>query len=72
MRTHHLIPLNWIATSILLAAALTLVTPVPGAQAVAEGDVAPDFQLQDLLTGTGFSLNEFRGQVICINFWAYW
>ncbi len=32
---------------------------------------APDFSLQDL-NGKKFSLNQFKGKVIFINFWATW
>lgn len=32
---------------------------------------APDFSLQDL-NGKRFSLNQFKGKVIFINFWATW
>jgi peroxiredoxin len=37
-----------------------------------EGDPAPDFALTDLATGEVFTLGEFRGRVVCLNFWAYW
>jgi peroxiredoxin len=37
-----------------------------------KGDVkAPDFSLQDL-NGKKFGLNQFKGKVIFINFWATW
>ena len=37
-----------------------------------EGDPAPDFTLIDLVSEQPFSLSDYQGQVICINFWAYW
>jgi peroxiredoxin len=35
------------------------------------GTLAPDFKLADL-TGETVSLKNFKGQLICINFWATW
>jgi len=49
--------------------ALTLAGP---AGAIEEGNLAPDFTLTDLLTSEPFSLEEYRGQVVVLNFWAYW
>lgn len=43
-----------------------------GALAIEEGDPAPDFTLIDLVSEQSFSLSDYQGQVICINFWAYW
>lgn len=34
------------------------------------GEVAPDFSLQD--SDRNVALNEFRGQVVVLNFWATW
>jgi thiol-disulfide isomerase/thioredoxin len=39
--------------------------------AVSRGLVAPDFTLPDL-AGRRVSLEQFRGQVVLINFWATW
>jgi|GEM_PF-6584313 len=44
----------------------------PRARAIAEGDPAPVLQLDDIVSGDTFSLEQFRGRVVCINFWAYW
>jgi len=41
------------------------------AQAVAVQDTAPDFTLKSL-QGSNLRLNEYRGQVILLNFWASW
>lgn len=35
------------------------------------GYTAPDFPLQDL-NGNPVKLSDFRGQVVCLNFWATW
>ena len=46
---------------------------LPGVQinAVALQDQAPDFTLKSL-KGTNLRLEEYRGQVVLINFWASW
>jgi peroxiredoxin len=41
------------------------------AHAVAVNDAAPDFTLKNL-EGANLRLNEYRGQVVLINFWASW
>ena len=56
------------ATWIVVAASLWAF-PVP---AIDEGDSAPDFTLSDILTEEEFSLAQFRGRVVVLNFWAYW
>lgn len=38
---------------------------------VAEGQVAPDFRFKDQ-SGQQFSLSDFRGKVVLVNFWATW
>jgi thiol-disulfide isomerase/thioredoxin len=40
-------------------------------QAVAVSEIAPDFTLKSI-EGTNTRLNEYRGQVVLINFWASW
>lgn len=40
-------------------------------ETLAVGNLAHDFQLQDL-TGRSLSLSDFRGQPVIINFWATW
>jgi peroxiredoxin len=49
--------------------ALLFTTP---ATAVEVGEVAPDFTSTDIVTHEGFSLSDYRGQVVVLNFWAYW
>ena len=36
-----------------------------------EGNLAPDFQLNDL-DGKPVALSDFRGKVVPLNFWATW
>ena len=38
---------------------------------VAEGDVAPDFELEDM-EGSSWRLATLRGKVVLLNFWATW
>lgn len=50
---------------------LTLLFATPAA-ALEVGDVAPDFTLNDISTLEDFSLSDFSGQVVVLNFWGYW
>ena len=45
--------------------------PVAGRHAVKLGELAPDFQLQDL-DGRFVKLSDLRGKVVLLNFWATW
>ena len=38
----------------------------------AEGELAPDFLLEDARTGTAISLSQFRGKPLLVNFSATW
>jgi peroxiredoxin len=49
--------------------ALLFTTP---ASAVEVGEIAPDFTMTDIVTLEDFSLSDFHGQVVVLNFWAYW
>lgn len=67
--------LRWLATG-LVAAALVLLIVIGWSQrdrftAAEVGAVAPDFALVDL-EGDTVSLEEYRGQVVLLNFWATW
>ena len=53
-----------------LAALAALLLSVPAA-AVTVQDSAPDFTLKSL-EGSNLRLEEYRGQVVLINFWASW
>lgn len=49
--------------------ALLFTTP---AAALEVGDAAPDFTLNDIVSLEDFSLSDFGGQVVVLNFWGYW
>lgn len=53
----------------LLVAAATFSA---AAQPVPVGEEFPNFKGTDLLTGKEFSLSDFRGKVVLIDFWATW
>lgn len=46
-------------------------TPTPPPVAPQEGFTAPDFSLPDL-QGNEFTLSQFRGQPVLVNFWTTW
>lgn len=50
---------------------LDLLADLPASGFVRVGDAAPAFQATDLAGGT-VSLDEFRGRVVVVNFWATW
>ncbi len=56
----------WIAT---LMTGLALLQPLQAAQSM--GGEAPDFTLKSNV-GENLRLNEYRGEVVMINFWASW
>ena len=53
------------------ALALTVLTPAAHAVAPAANAVAPDFTLRGA-DGRNVRLDELRGQVVLVNFWATW
>ena len=55
----------------LLAACALLVAALPAAAATAPGRGAPDFTLPSL-NGPNLRLQEQRGRVVMVNFWATW
>lgn len=57
--------------AVLVALAVVLALLARPANAVTIQDVAPDFTLKSL-SGENLRLNEYRGQVVLINFWASW
>lgn len=60
-----------LARSALVMAALVVTLAAPPANAVTIQDTAPDFTLKSL-SGSNLRLEEYRGQVVLINFWASW
>ncbi|MCR9276648.1 MAG: TlpA family protein disulfide reductase [Pseudomonadaceae bacterium] len=60
-----------IATSLVVATFLATTFSAPTADAVALKQQAPDFTLPTLTRGN-LRLEEYRGQVVLINFWASW
>jgi len=58
---------RWARTLTLGACAMLTI----GAAPPKVGDVAPDFQLT-MIDGTKITLEELRGQVVVLNFWATW
>ena len=57
------VSIRWLISA-LLCVPLTV-------QAVSHQDVAPDFTLKSL-EGSNLRLDEYKGQVVLINFWATW
>jgi cytochrome c biogenesis protein CcmG/thiol:disulfide interchange protein DsbE len=60
--------LPWIMARMLLVAVCILALTSPGWG----GDkAAPDFTLKDVLTGKDYSLSQFRGKVVLVNFFTF-
>ncbi len=57
--------------SMLVGSALIAIGVAPAAWSVALQEAAPDFTLKSL-DGSSLRLEEYRGQVVLINFWASW
>lgn len=57
--------------TVLLGAALSILTASTLASSSLEGRAAPDFVLKSA-TGENLRLSEHRGDVVMINFWATW
>ncbi len=66
----HFIRQKLVRGAVLAAMALGMLA-TGGAQAVAVKENAPDFTLKTL-TGNNLRLEEYRGQVVLLNFWASW
>jgi thiol-disulfide isomerase/thioredoxin len=46
--------------------------PFPFTVPPGPGDVAPDVELVNIATGDRAKLSDFRGKVVCLEFWATW
>ena len=62
---------NWFGKAGTLAALALSLALSASAHAVGLKDSAPDFTLKSL-EGSNLRLEEYRGQVVLINFWASW
>jgi hypothetical protein len=62
------------ATAALMLALMNGIQPHPAAATGNVGDVAPDFQLENVLDAApdNFVMSDYRGSVIVISFFAYW
>jgi cytochrome c biogenesis protein CcmG/thiol:disulfide interchange protein DsbE len=58
----------WTIARMLLAAVCVLALASPGWGA---GKAAPDFSLKDVLQGKEYSLSQFKGKVVMINFFSF-
>jgi thiol-disulfide isomerase/thioredoxin len=67
VRHYRLLP-----TVLLVGLAFGAAASSASAQAIARGKEFPNFTATDALTGDKFSLEDFRGQVVLIDFWATW
>ncbi len=57
--------------SLSLALVFTALVLLTSAISAAEGKAAPDFALKDL-GGKDISLDDYKGKVVFLNFWATW
>jgi peroxiredoxin len=58
--------------NIFIGVVLAVLLPASAAHSLEQGQMAPDFTLIDIVSGEPFSLSDYRGQVVVLNFWAYW
>ena len=63
--------LSTLVFSVCMALSAILITPSVQASSVKLSEEAPDFTLKSL-GGDNLRLEEYRGQVVLINFWASW
>lgn len=56
---------------VLATAAISLALATPALAQPEEGDLAPDFTVK-LFDGSKKTLEDYRGQVVVINYWATW
>jgi cytochrome c biogenesis protein CcmG, thiol:disulfide interchange protein DsbE len=65
---HKSFRLSWTLARMLLVAICVLGLAAPGWGA---GKAAPDFSLKDVLQGKEYSLSQFKGKVVVINFFTF-
>jgi cytochrome c biogenesis protein CcmG, thiol:disulfide interchange protein DsbE len=61
-------PVSWTFARMLLVAVCVLALASPG---WGGGKPAPDFTLKDVLTGKDYTLSQFKGKVVLINFFTF-
>jgi len=66
--THKSSRLFWTIARMLMLAVCVLALASPGWGA---GKAAPDFSLKDVLQGKDYSLSQFKGKVVMINFFTF-
>jgi peroxiredoxin len=64
---------TWLARTGLVLICLLVLSVAAGAadKKAMEGKPAPDFTLKDVLQGKDYSLNQYRGKVVMINFFTF-
>ena len=65
---HKSFRLSWTLARMLVVAVCVLALASPGWGA---GKAAPDFSLKDVLQGKEYSLSQFKGKVVVINFFTF-
>lgn len=66
-------PVAWLAGLALIAVAgLLIVMGEPIEPPLSRGDSAPGFELPRLEDGAPIALDDLRGEVVLVNFWATW
>jgi peroxiredoxin len=65
---HKLSRLSWTVARVLMVALVVLALTSPGWGA---GKPAPNFSLKDVLQGKEYSLSQFKGKVVVINFFTF-
>jgi cytochrome c biogenesis protein CcmG, thiol:disulfide interchange protein DsbE len=66
--THTSSRLSWTIARMLMLAVFILALASPGWGA---GKAAPDFSLKDVLQGKEYSVSQFKGKVVVINFFTF-
>ncbi|NBD37815.1 MAG: redoxin domain-containing protein, partial [Verrucomicrobia bacterium] len=56
----------------LITAALVCIVPPLSGQPFFEGEISPDFELTNRLTGEPFNLHSMEDRILVLDFFAYW